>query len=128
MKARNYATFKDGHEEDIFYYKDLLHGCIIFSTKSGIYFYRPKQETPGVYGLESQEYFIVQMIFDDNSISLPKMIFASYPYIRNITIDRRVERKFTVPDHGNGTILVDPDASQEEIACAIMNELGVILD
>lgn len=36
-KARNYAVFKDGHEEDLLYLERDSSGNAIFATKSGIY-------------------------------------------------------------------------------------------
>lgn len=125
MKTRSYAKFNDGHEEDIFYYKDLQQGCILFATKSGVYFYRPAPKAPGVSGVCAQEFFTIQMDFCDNPTYFPDMFFHDDPYVQSIMIDRRIKRNFTVPGHGDGSVLVSPNASTEELACAIMSELGV---
>lgn len=127
MKKRNYATFCDGHEEDIFYYKDLPHGCMLFATKSGVYFYNSVSKTLGVSGLK-QEYFTIQMGFCDNPTAFPDMTFTNVYNIIHVYIDRRIERKFTVPGYGDGTVLVEPDATAEELAWAILNEMGVELE
>lgn len=77
---------------------------------------------------ESTGIFTIQMDFCDNPTVFPEMYFVDDPYIHRITIDRRIERKFTAPGFGEGTILVKPDAIVEELACAIMLKLGVTVD
>lgn len=128
MSIRNYAVFKDGHEEDIFYYKELPNDSVLFSTQSGIYFYNPDPDIPGAHGLTvAQKFYTIRMRIVDQ-LTLPTLEFVGDPYLRHIMIDRRIERRFTVPNYGSGSVLVHPNASVESIAVAIMHEMGVKLE
>ena len=124
---RSYVEFLDGHKEDIFYYKDLPNDCVLFSTKSDIYFYKPAPNTPGVAGLRAHRFYTISMTFE-NTLTLPNLKLVEDSHISHIMIDRRIEMRFTVPDHGSGTILIHPNASKESIALAIMSELGVEIE
>ena len=127
-KKRSYVTFKDGHEEDIFYYKEIRDNQYIFATESGIYFYREPINVPGVLGVERIPGFTLYADCRDNPNVLPDICLTHDPSIKTIKIDKRVELKFTVPDYGDGTVLVEPNASTEEVACAIMSEMGVVVE
>lgn len=128
MKRGSFATFRDGHEEEIFYYKDCAPGNILFATESGVYFYKKGPEVPGIVGTFPKEFFTIEMAFEDgNVLGFPRIYFSDNPYLTSVTIDRRVERRFNVPGYGTGSVLVDPNATVEEIAVAIVTEMGVVI-
>lgn len=128
MSIRSWAMFKDGHEEDIFYYKDLPHNHILFGTKSGVYIYRPSIVSPAITGLKAQEFYTIKMSFHADPTIFPDISFVEDPYIQRIFIDRRIERKFTVSGHGNGSVFINPEADSEDLAWAILNEMGVKIE
>lgn len=129
MLKNNLAIFKDGHKEAILFYKDCPRGCIIFSTESGIYLYKPPTN-PNNICYQPQYFYTIHLNFDHfgSIFELPMIQFVDDPYIKEIQIDRRVLRTIDIPGYKPVNILVKPDATNGEIALAIVEELGIKLD
>lgn len=112
-KTRNFVTMYDGTEIDILYY--MKEGeDILFATKDGIYQYC---EQP--YSANKGEFF--KLGID----STGEVMVSTFPGIKTITIDERVEFIINTPGCEKFTILASPDATASEIGLAIIKELDI---
>lgn len=123
VKPYSYATFKDGHTEEIFYYRR-GGDAVMFGTKSGIYVYHPYVSPAGVFGLrkEAEFYRIGYEILGRK----PAMFGESN--IKSITIDERVPYEYEIESDGVyicGGVLDKPDADEDEIRKLIMDDLDI---
>ena len=122
-KPKSFATFKDGHTEEIFYYQEFDgdHG-ILFVAESGIYKYREAIVPAGIIGLrKSSEFFKVSTIHGDGVL-----FFDEAVGVESITIDKRVPYEYRLSSddgHCCGTIYALPDATEEDIHKAILKDL-----
>lgn len=120
-ERKSFATFKDGHTEEIFYFEKLDPKVILFGTKSGIYIYRKTEGVPGVLGLTSlTEFFRMELENTFDNVSIRGEL-----NIESITLDERVEYKYLLSVDNmavGGTVLVAPDASEDEIKLAIFRK------
>lgn len=123
-KPRSYATFKDGHEEDIFYFKKYGENGIFFATESGVYRYNEAVVPIGVCGLsKSCKFFKLAP-----SLRGDVLCFNVASDIDTITIDDRIPYKFKIGANGTyifGEVLASPDACDEDIKDLIVDELSI---
>ena len=114
--VRSFATFKDGHTEEIFYFERYFADSVLFATASGIYVHRKAFPTPGVLGLlPSSEFFRFHA-------PLGKRELEGVYTIESITLDERVKVRFMI-DGKEGKVLVAADATDEQIKAAILDEV-----
>lgn len=117
--AREYVTFKDGHEEDIVYLEDGNDLGVLFATKSGVYCFTPeKSNLRGTYVITTPNQF--QRVHLDANIRAED--------IESVTIDRRISYEYEVDGGGvyiRGKILVPPDYNDEKIRKLIMEDLHI---
>lgn len=111
--ARSFATFKDGHTEEIFYFERYFANSVLFVTASGVYIYKKAFPTPGV--LSSSEFFRFHA-------PLGKRELEGVYTIESITLDERVKVRFMI-DGKEGKVLVAADATDEQIKAAILDEV-----
>lgn len=118
-KPRSYATFKDGHEEDILYIEDRDDLGVLFATKSGIYRFCPdRDEIRGTSWVREPNHF--ERVHLDANKPADDISF--------ITIDRKVSYDYMISKDGVyifGEILASPDACDEDIKDLIMDELSI---
>lgn len=113
---RSFATFKDGHTEEIFYFERYFADSVLFATASGVYVHRKAFPTPGVLGLlPSSEFFRVH-------VPLGKRELEGVYTIESITLDERVKVHFILGDE-EGDVLVAADATDEQIKVAILDTI-----
>ena len=129
IPKNNFAIFKDGHKEEIIFFRDCPNEYIIFSTESGIYLYKPdpiKQYSDEKFH-QPHYFYTIHLDFEDvgSYFAFPRMCFVEDPYIKEIKIDRSVLRTIDIPGFKCVDIFTSPDPTYEEIACAIIKELGV---
>lgn len=114
--ARSFATFKDGHTEEIFYFERYNADSVLFATASGVYIYEKDFPIPGVLGLlPSSRFFRVHM-------PLGKRDLEEVYTIESITLDERVKVHFILGDE-EGDVLVAADATDEQIKVAILDTI-----
>lgn len=112
-KTRNFVTMYDGTEVDVLFY--MKEGeDILFATKDGIYLYC---EQP--YSTNKGEFFKLDIDFNG------EIMVSTFPSIKNIVIDERVEFVINTPGCEKFTILASPDATASEIGLAIIKELDI---
>lgn len=112
-KIRSFVTMHDGTEVDVLYY--MKEGeDILFATKDGIYQYC---EEP--YSTNKGEFF--KLGID----STGKVMVSTFPSIKRIIIDERVEFVINTPGCEKFTILASPDATASEIGLAIIRKLDI---
>lgn len=124
MKERkSFATFKDGHTEEIFYFEKYSSDKILFATESGVYMYHKGIVPIGVAGL------VPEITFSRLTIS-PSKLYTWINWgtgIESITLDERVEVSYSLDIKGRGSImgkvLVAPNAEFNEIRNAILDDL-----
>ena len=118
-KIRSFVTMDDGTEVDILYYTKIGE-VIMFTTKDGMYIYRPYLMSSLMNELAPYYQFYVLSPHEDGEI---------YPItagkIRSITIDERVEYNVRIPGFKCYTILLKPEATADEMGLAIIKELGI---
>lgn len=123
-ERKSFATFKDGHKEKIAYWEE-NGDAVLFATESGVYMYRPIPVPAGVMGLiKSTDFCRVYM-----GGKLALLDFKEEYNIGTITLDKRVECTYKTHVKGTGfgkqgTVLVAPDATQDEIEAAILKEIA----
>ena len=126
MTARNFATFTDGHEEEIFYYKKYGECSLLFATKSGIYRYNCSTIPFGVMGLRRSSDFLKLVV--DSDFGLVSPTFEPAPELASVTIDERVPYVYVLDGQDynvHGEVLASPDADEKEIREAILNSVTV---
>lgn len=112
-KTRSFVTMYDGTEVDVLFYTKEGED-ILFATKDGIYQYC---EQP--YSTNKGEFF--KLGID----STGEVMVSTFPGIKTITIDERVEFIINTPGCEKFTILASPDATASEIGLAIIKELDI---
>lgn len=121
----SFVTFKDGHIESILYFEKIQSGAIMFSTKSGVYIYQPSHPVPGLTGLlPATDFFKVNISGMGLGLTAEETFSIDF-----ITLDERVEYKFWITIESaeySGTVLVAPNARDEEIRSAILDKLGIV--
>lgn len=117
-RKRSYVTFTDGTEADILWFEQSENNHVLFVTKDGVYTYIPSIQIPSVTGLEPHEFYRVYLS------NTGVMSMTSTSSIKSICIDTRVEYNVYIPVLGSSTILAAPDASDKDIALAIVTELN----
>lgn len=118
--ASSFATFKDGHTEEIFYFKKHADDTVLFATRSGTYIHSVFHDTPCVLGVRPSTLFFKVDLARTNSI--PDTDIEEDYTIESITLDERVRVRFTI-DGKEGAVLVAPDATDEQIKAAIVDEI-----
>lgn len=117
-ERKSFATFKDGHTEEIFYFEKYGSDKILFATRSGVYIYRKFDPAPGMFGLiPSTEFFRIS-----TSWTGPVLTCVAEYAIKSFTLDERVKVRFMI-DGEAGEILVAADATDEQIKAAILDEV-----
>lgn len=120
MDRKGHVVFKDGHTEDIFFWQKRDNDAILFTTASGIYIHKKSGFAPGVeFGLyRSTDFFRVHL-----GGSPTFAIEAEDEYgISHFYIDDRIKIDYWIAGC-NGVILVDKDATDEQIKLAILDDL-----
>lgn len=118
---KSFATFKDGHTEEIFYFERYGIDSVLFATASGVYIHKKVLPTPGVLGLlPSSEFFRVH-------VPRGKREIEEVYTIESITLDERVKVRFEI-DGKEGEVLVAPHASETEIKLAILDSIDCYID
>lgn len=127
IPKNNFAIFKDGHKEEIIFFRDCPNDYIIFSTESGIYLYKPDPMKHYESCYQPHYFYTICLDFEDvgSYFAFPRVHFVEDPYIKEIQIDRNVLRTINIPGFKDIDILTSPEPTYEEIACAIVKELGV---
>lgn len=124
MKPKSFVTFKDGHTEDIVYYQKRGYNKVLFATASGIYKHIENAIPFGISGLTRQcEFLKLHLGANDTDIC-----HEAVCNIQSITLDERVPYEYRI--HGDlgyvtGTILADPDASEDKIKKLIVEDLEI---
>lgn len=120
MERNSYVVFKDGHTEDIFYWQKSGDDAVLFATASGVYIHKKSGFAPGVeFGLyRSTNFFRVHL-----GGSPTFAIEAEDEYgISHFYIDDRIKVHYLANGSG-GVVLVDKDATDEQIKLAILDDL-----
>lgn len=128
MTARNFATFTDGHEEEIFYYKKYGECSLLFATKSGIYRYNCSTIPFGVMGLRRSSDFLKLEVVDERMNRRIDLEFEPAIEVKSVTIDERVPYVYVLDSRDynvHGEVLASENADEEEIRQAIMKSLTV---
>lgn len=126
MTARNFATFTDGHEEEIFYYKKYGEAGLLFATQSGIYRFNYNTVPFGVMGLRRSSDFLKLVV--DSDFGLVSPTFDPAPELKSIVIDERVPYVYVLDGQDynvHGEVLASEDADEEEIRKAILDSVTV---
>lgn len=107
---RSYVIFGNGIEEDILYFERSPHGDAIFTTKSGMYWYRE-------YNINTEDpKFVVHRISFDNRCN-PVLI-------TRIVFDDRVKYEYDYDPRGSEfEVLAPKNASEEDILKLIAKDL-----
>lgn len=119
MERNSYVVFKDGHKENIFFWQKAGNDAVLFATTSGVYIHNNSDFAPGVFGLHrSTDFFQVHL-----GESPRFAIEATDEFeISHIHIDDRVKVHYLANGSG-GVVLVDKDATDEQIKLAILDDL-----
>lgn len=130
--GKSYAEFMDGHKEEVFYYSMAADGGhILFTTRSGIYFFEDRYEEICMYGRFSDRTrfhpFLRQRYFYRISYDAGGgLLRDSIDYIKTVMIDTRVKHDYcmTLKDGRNvtGSVWVERDASDKQIREAVLND------
>lgn len=118
-KPRSFVTFKDGHEEEIFYIEDNKNLGVLFATSSGIYCFKPATTV-------IRDSKIVRNPDQFQKIHLDANTYAEE--IDSITVDSRDVYEFEIYGYGSficGEILMPPDATTQDVRKAITDTLDI---
>lgn len=118
-RPRNYAVYEDGHEEDLLYFEANKSGGSIFATESGIYRIWPDENR--VTGVKFGKY---PSHFD----RLGPVSSDRTDEIKYVTIDERIPYEYRICGDGAcvcGSVLVPPDATDQDIRKLIMEDLDI---
>ena len=123
-ERKSFATFKDGHTEEILYF-ERCSNTVLFATKSGVYVYRDVlRYTQGVSGIFFATNFLKVTAKSDLHITIECVEEFNIEFI---TLDERVEIPYSLDIKGKGSImgkvLVAPDAEFNEIRNTILDDL-----
>lgn len=128
MERKNFATFRDGHAEDVVYYQEHESDRItLFATKSGIYLSNDQAPPEGVAGVYKVSNFF-RVVPQRAS---PYVTIVADPGVSSLVLDKRVEYDYHVQigDVGVcGKILVGQYATEQEIQCEILKEAGLKIE
>lgn len=122
----SFVTFKDGHKEEIFYFKKYNNGGLLFATTSGMYGFRRHHSISSVCGFGPQNQFIKLGMEGPTPIVTAEEIFD----IDSVTIDTRIKVAYALTDREDGDllnegyVLVSPNATDDQIKLAIIDDLG----
>lgn len=124
----SFITFKDGHKEEIFYFKKYKNSGLIFATKSGVYGYREVTSIPGVCGIIPRYQFIKLGMEGPAPTITTEEAFD----IASVTIDERIKIAYALTDREDGDVLdagyvlVPPNATEDQIKLAVIDDLGCL--
>ena len=110
-ERKSFATFTDGHTEEILYFEKYDHATTLFVTKSGVYICRPN----GITGVT--EFYRIH-----SSGIGPALVASEEDTIRSIRVDERVKVHFILGDE-EGDVLVPPNATDDQIKLAILDTI-----
>lgn len=133
METKSFATFKDGHTEEILYFEKVTDKQVMFATKSGVYVTKEGTVPASVFGLRPiMSFFKLRPSMDATfNRQLPCLISKEVHDIQSITLDERIPYGFEIYSDGvyiTGKVLAAPDASDEEIRKLIMDDLDIRID
>lgn len=124
-KPRSFVIFKDGHEEDIFYYQQYSRANYVFATKSGVYVLN----TYVFLGGGGSEFLRMSHISPNFSNDRhPEFKFSSAPEIKSVIVDGRIPYVYRIKgDFGEicGSIYAAPDATESEVHKLILEDLHI---
>lgn len=119
MERNSYVVFKDGHREDIFFWQKAGNDAVLFATRSGVFIYNKSDFAPGVFGLQRPTNFFQVHLGESPRFAIE----AEDEYgISHFYIDDRIKVHYLANGSG-GVVLVDKDATDEQIKLAILDNL-----
>ena len=119
MDDKGYVVFKDGQTEDIFYWQKTGDDAVLFATASGVYIYKKSDFAPGGFGLHQSTNFFRVHLGGSPTFAIEA---ADEHGISHFYIDERIKVDYMV-NGSAGVILVDKDATDEQIKLAILDNL-----
>lgn len=133
METKSFATFKDGHTEEILYFEKVTDKQVMFTTKSGVYVSKEGTAPTCVWGLTATMTFFKLRPSMDATFNrqLPCLVAKEVHDIESITLDERVQYEYAIDGDGvyiTGEVTAAPDASDEEIKKLILEKLDIQIE
>lgn len=136
METKSFATFKDGHTEDILYFERKNECAVLFTTKSGMYLYKKGVIPECVAGMRvSTDFFRLNMRFskflDRRGGDITQLTCEENYDIQSITLDERVPYEFSIYADGvyiTGEVMAAQDASEEEVRKLVLDDLDISIE
>ena len=129
-KPRSFATFRDGHLEDIVWFREYGDNGMVFATESGIYLDRNRSiDVTDRRFLHPNLYSRLDFKDPPNEIGYPIIEFPFDHSLISYTIDKRVPYHYFISGKDGvcieGTVYADPNANEIRLRALILEDINI---